>query len=133
VLQIFNASTNLIFFLFILYSKLISIFAAAADPLLNLYQKILTPNATVEARPAAADEELRAAAKKWQAYRRSEACEADMNLTQRLRLKAAAFQALPAELRAEALVFPTNFPKGIVPFSDTPPGSFPLKAEEEEL
>jgi hypothetical protein len=56
-----------------------------------------------------------------------------MNLTQRLRLKAAAFQALPPEMRAEALLFPKSFPKGIVPFSHTPPGSFPLKVEEEEV
>jgi uncharacterized iron-regulated membrane protein len=106
--------------------------AAVADPLLNVYQKILTPAASAS-RPSGADEELRAAAKKWQAFRQTEARDADMNLTQRLRLKAAAFQALPAELRAEALIFPKNFPKGIVPFSHTPPGSFPLRVEEEEV
>jgi hypothetical protein len=108
--------------------------AAAADPLLNLYQKILSPAVVpASAAPTAADEELRAAAKKWQLYRQAEARDADMNLTQRLRLKAAAFQALPEELRAEALVMPKSFPKGIVPFSHTPPGSFPLKVEEEEV
>ncbi len=107
--------------------------AAAADPLLNVYQKILSPAPVAASQTAAAVEELRATVKTWQAHRQSEACEADMNLTQRLRLKAAAFQALPAELRAEALLFPKSFPKGIVPFSHTPPGSFPLKVEEEEV
>jgi hypothetical protein len=112
---------------------LLTICAAAADPNLNLYQKILSPAAVAASPSSAAVEELRAAAKTWQAFRQSEASEADLNLTQRLRLKAAAFQALPADLRAEALLFPKNFPKGIVPFSHTPPGSFPLKVEEEEV
>jgi hypothetical protein len=110
-----------------------SFFAAAADPNVNVYQKILTPAAVTASLPAAANEELRAACKKWQAYSQTEAREADRNLTDRLRLKAAAFQLLPAELRAEALIFPKNFPKGIVPFSHTPPGSFPLKVDEEEV
>jgi hypothetical protein len=107
--------------------------AAAADPNLNLYQKILSPAAVAPSLPTAAVEELRAAAKQWQGLRQSEANEANMNLTQRLRLKAAAFQALPDDLRAEASLFPKAFPKGIIPFSHTPPGSFPLKVEEEEV
>jgi hypothetical protein len=106
--------------------------AAAADPNVNVYQKILTP-ATTAPLPPAAVEELRAAAKKWQVQCQTEARDAHVILMERLRLKSAAFQALPAELRAEALVFPKNFPKGIVPFSHTPPGSFPLKVEEEEV
>jgi hypothetical protein len=110
-----------------------SFFTAAADPNVNVYQKILTPAAVTTSRPPAADEELRAACKKWQAHSQAEAREADKNLMDRLRLKAAAFQSLPAELRAEASVFPKNFPKGIVPFSHTPPGSFPLKVDEEEV
>jgi hypothetical protein len=98
-----------------------------------VYQKILTPATVAAPRPASAVEELRAASKKWQIFSQTESREADMNLRERLRLKTAAFEALPAELRAEALLFPKNFPKGIVPFSHTPPGSFPLKVEEEEV